>query len=178
MRKPTPMPSVEILRSLFSYDEEAGILYRKPQPNRPKNWNSLWAGKPCGHSTPRGYIQVGIGHKSYLAHRLIWKLVHGEEPVEVDHIDGDTTNNRLSNLRNASVTGNVRNRSTRVGKDLPLGVFRDRKNGRIYAKFCGNGSNVHLGTFDNAQQAGAAYDAYASKFYGEYARPNSNWRMK
>jgi hypothetical protein len=61
-----------------------------------------------------------------MVHRIAYFLHTGEQPEEVDHEDGNRANNRASNLRPATSSGNNRNRNAKVGKDqdLPVGVFR------------------------------------------------------
>jgi hypothetical protein len=117
-----------------------------------------------------GYLQVGIGRKVYLVHRIIWKMVHETEPPEIDHRNGVHCENRLSNLRAATRSSNSRNR--RVLKNNKLGlkgvIFVARIN-RYLAQIDYEGKRRKLGHFKTPNEAHAAYVAAARELYGEFA---------
>lgn len=96
------------LKEVLEYNFETGELV----------WIERRAGRTFGKSAGgvdkgHGYIQIRINDRLYLAHRLIWLYVHGKFPSgeknQLDHIDGNKTNNRLENLRECSRTENARN---------------------------------------------------------------------
>lgn len=91
---------------LFKYDPDTGVLSR-----RVRTAKRTRVGEPVGSINSSGYLRVGANRRSYLVHRVIWLMVYGEMPKQIDHIDHDTTNNRLSNLRAADYKMNSRNRS-------------------------------------------------------------------
>ena len=91
------------VRQLFSYNPINGCLYRKA--GRPRDCN-----KPAGCKRERGYIKISVHNKSYLAHRLIWLWRYGDFEAEcIDHINGDTSDNRLHNLRCVTLSENQHN---------------------------------------------------------------------
>ena len=96
MIKCLPLPDTEVLRNLFNYDPETGVLSRR---------SGRRAGQPCGYlagETYKGYLRVKIKGIHYRVHRVIWKHYYGEDIPEgysIDHIDFDTQNNRIENLR-------------------------------------------------------------------------------
>lgn len=68
----------------------------------------LSTGRVVKGSQKSKYVIVGIGSKTYLAHRIIWKMKTGEDPVEIiDHHDCDSVNNRWVNLRQAEQKENL-----------------------------------------------------------------------
>jgi hypothetical protein len=72
-------------------------------------------GKVAGHLNNKGYICIGLGGKSYKAHRLAFLYMTGSFPEEqVDHIDGNKANNRWENLRKASSFQNMQNKPSRT----------------------------------------------------------------
>lgn len=111
------MPSQAVLKSLLYYDPETGALFWKERPRELfKNaqahsaWNSRYAGKPCFRTRrPDGYLCGGLFGKNHLTHRVVWVLVTGEEPPQVDHINGDRKDNRWGNLRSVLRVENARN---------------------------------------------------------------------
>ena len=92
MIKRTPIPSQEILNDLFIYDN--GKLFWKIKPCK-----NVYIGDEAGTYCERGYRRVTLNHKRYLLHRVIFKMFHNTEPDYIDHIDGNTTNNKIENLQ-------------------------------------------------------------------------------
>ena len=71
-------------------------------------------GKIIRNKTNSKYLRLGILGKMYRQHRLAWLYVYGEFPNgHIDHIDHDTTNNAISNLRDVTASQNQRNASLR-----------------------------------------------------------------
>lgn len=110
--------------------------------------------------------------RKYEVHRLIWLYMIGEWPKDqVDHRDTDKTNNRWSNLREATVAQNSHNVSKRSrNKSGYKGVSKHTQTGRWEAKIAVSGKHKYLGLFANKEDAVAAYAAAASQMHGEFAR--------
>lgn len=104
------LPPLEILNFLFVYDSSTGILSRRvsTSPNALKDTEA-------GTITSSGYRTVYIRDDNrkkgkYFVHRIIYKMVTGEEPTStIDHIDGNPLNNKYDNLRLATSAVNNRN---------------------------------------------------------------------
>ncbi|NBS70129.1 hypothetical protein EBT31_14640 [bacterium] len=72
-------------------------------------------GEEIGSVTRDGYLRVKIEKRMYFVHRLIWRLSYGDWPThEIDHLDGNRLNNKLSNLRDVPKTLNLRNSRRRI----------------------------------------------------------------
>lgn len=100
---------------------------------------------------------IGIDGKRYLAHRLAWFYVTGYWPELIDHVDGNRSNNAWSNLREANKLINQQNRhnESSFNETGLLGAFR--VGGRFKSSIRYGGKSHHLGYFDTAEQAHAAY---------------------
>ncbi|TPL66648.1 HNH endonuclease [Mesorhizobium sp. B2-4-1] len=116
------LPPTEFLRECLDYNPTTGELrwkVRPPEhfPNKKAwaTWNARWSGKGAFNAPHKKGYRYGTltwGGKSnhHLAHRVIWKLVTGEDPVgDVDHWNLNKANNRWSNLRDATGTNNQAN---------------------------------------------------------------------
>lgn len=139
-----PLPPAELLRQILSYDPKTGTLTRRSTGR-----------DAC--SSKGFYSQVFIENRNYSAHRIIWKMVTGDEPPEqIDHWNRDGSDNRWANLRAASATQNQLNRHSPHREGLTRGVYR-RPNGKYAAIMWVNGRKTHLGVFDTAEEADRAY---------------------
>jgi hypothetical protein len=95
----------------------------------------------------------------------------GDCPKEVDHINGDPTDNRWSNLREATPQQNKFNRGTcKSNKSGFKGVSRHKQNGNWVAEITHNYRKYHIGCFDTPEEAHEAYKKAAYILHGEFAR--------
>ena len=167
------MLSREELNKRLRYDPETGLLFWRERENDGAIWHESWnarmAGKQAGVRHSSGRIFMSLENRKFYAHRVIWKMVHGTEPPEIDHINGDPSDNRLVNLRAATREQNMRNIADRNRKHaLPRGVTVDRK-GLIYARIHVNKKLIHLGCFKTVEDASAAYRAASLTMHGEFS---------
>lgn len=160
--------SVERLRQIFDYDPHRGCLIYRINGSRYKR------GQEAGYPNGRGHLTVFVQGRRYGVHRLIWFHVYGRWPLdEIDHKDGNGTNNRLDNLRECSHFQNQGNLRKWSKKKLPKGVskFKNRnRNKPFIARIKINYKQIHLGTFATAEDAHAAYLCAAKNYFGEFAR--------
>lgn len=179
MATPAILP-IEFLRECFSYDAETGVIRWRNRPAshfptaaNADEWNTQHAGTaafvaPDASRYCRAEVRFN-GHRLRLtAGRVAFALHHGWVPRIVDHIDGDTANNRAANLRAAGDAQNMWNR--RRGKDrgdVPRGAYETRI-GRWRASANQHGRKVHLGTFDTMWQAHAAYCRFVERERGDF----------
>ena len=121
-------------------------------------------------SIARGHIRTTVGGKTHYLHRLILGAPDG---AQIDHINGDKTDNRRCNLRLATHAENQRNKGTRSDSTTGFkGVCYDKRSGRYVAYINANGVRTYLGYFKDKCMAARAYDAAAIKQHGAFARLN------
>lgn len=151
--------SHERLRELVNYDPETGVFTQRADYAGTRS--ARWApGRQCGHLAATGYLTMRLDHRLYQAHRLAWLWVKGAWPVhEIDHINGNRTDNRIVNLRDVPNAVNRQNtRAARVDSETGLqGVTFCKRRRRFFSRIRLDGRARFLGYFDNSQLAHAAY---------------------
>ena len=136
--------SARELRERFSYNEKTGVLSYKKQVGRFVPGDKSGCIDRIGNYST---VKVFINGKSYLAHRVIWKLMTGKNPIEIDHINGNPIDNRWSNLRNVS----------------------SRENALNMARFCTNKSGISGVVFSNERKKWQSY------IYDDYKKIKLYW---
>ena len=173
------LPTPEQLRELLRYEPETGKLFWKERPreacatNRSFGiWKSRFAGKEALACIDEGYKTGFMFSSKQRAHRVAWAIYYGQWPKDqIDHINQDRSDNRISNLREAANCQNQWNISVRSSSRTGLkGVgFR---NGKYLARICVEGNRIFLGYFPTKESAHAAYCNAAEKYHGKFARKN------
>jgi len=152
------------LRNLLHYDPNTGVFTWRVHSN------VNYVGAVAGCSMGSGYRRLGIAGKRYYEHRLAWLYVYGVWPTnQIDHINNIKNDNRIRNLREATVSQNHANKSKYKGK-LSKGVKKYPHN-KFSASIQVNGKYKYLGIYDTEEQAHAAYCEAAQKEFGAYYRP-------
>lgn len=159
----TPHFSRRELQQLLRYDPETGVWTWLVA----RNWRTK-AGDTAGCvNKSDGRLYLKINSTRYSASRLAWFYMTGRLPKkDVDHHDGDKRNNRWRNLRIATRTQNAGNSRGRVALKGVTQVRTGKYTAQIQKKM----RKKHLGTFDTAEEAHAAYVFAAQKMYGRFAR--------
>ena len=159
----------EYLHSILTYDSETGKLYHKPRPRDMfksdrvwKIWNTRYANQKAGteYESTKGYwvVQLDIFGKKRKAHRVIWFMQYGEWPKDqIDHINGDSTDNRIENLRDVTHKENSLNRKLPCNNTSgTLGVSFDKKCKKWESYIMVNYTKISLGFFTHKEDAIAA----------------------
>lgn len=176
-----PLPSQEVLRQLLDYNPDTGALTWKRRPRKMfkadgpfRTWNSRFAGKEAFTSVNlSGYRYGTLLYGVCRAHRVIWKWWTGEDPQQVDHINGIRTDNRVANLRSATCHENSRNvRSHKDSTSSFVGVSWDKRRQKWRANIMVAGRARSLGYHAQEEDAARAYDAAAREHHGKFANPN------
>jgi len=143
----------DYLHKILSYDPISGLFYWKVNQGKAK------IGDAAGMIRKDGYLYIGYKSKRTTAQRIAWLMTHGSFPKgQMDHINGNRTDNRLCNLRDVSHAGNQHNRfgPQRNNTTGFLGVTK-WKNGKFRAKIKLCGKSKHLGTYSSPEDAYQAY---------------------
>ena len=162
--------TAEHLRRILLYDPHTGLW----------KWKERGKGKPLkpdwwpGTKMAKGYYAIGISRWPRYVHRLAFLYMTGKWPSEeVDHIDGDRSNNRWANLREATHSQNKQNTGRRGHNTAGFrGVYHHRDGGWVARIKIGE-KRVSLGYFATPEEASRAYETAAAHAFGEYyRRPN------
>lgn len=154
--------TAEYLRELLSYNPDSGAFIWLVSCRGTK------AGDIAGTSGSEGRRHITIGYGRYKAHRLAWLYVYGAWPSKlIDHINGDPTDNRIANLREATVAENQGNQRLAHSNNSTGLLGAQKKHGRrdFRARIVINGKEIHLGHFASAELAHKAYLAAKAKYH-------------
>lgn len=144
------MITSEELRQVLSYDKNTGVfIWSKNMGGFAK------AGSIAGATDSKGYRQIRVKKKLYLAHRLAWLYVHGKFPdLHLDHIDRNPQNNAISNLRECSRFENHQNMSLRRNSTSGFtGVCYEARFKKWTAHISFNGKTIVVGRFKTKELA-------------------------
>jgi hypothetical protein len=135
-------------------------------------WNKRHAGQTVQGPAKDGYVRFALLGKMVRAHRVIWAMMTGEwPPFEVDHRDGNRSNNVWTNLRAAPDGLNAANRGPDANSTSKhVGVSWIKAHGKWRAQIGHRGKNLHIGYFETEDAAAQAYMAKANELRGEWAR--------
>ncbi len=157
------MEKLDLMRQIaerVNYNPETGVLTWKPRDVDLNGWNNKFSGKECGSLNGHGYrvlhVKLTNGRRvDTYAHRLAWLISYGTLPLEeIDHINQNRADNKLTNLRAISRSLNQRNKTiSRNNKSGVIGVFWSSQHGKWQTQVRANGRHNYLGRFDDLAEA-------------------------
>lgn len=170
----------EILRQLLRYEPSTGALYWLERPESmfshkryQQSWNTRYAGKQGFTADIGGYRYGAVLGVNLYAHRVAWALHYGDWPSdEIDHINGDKSDNSAENLREASHSENMRNRGAQANNSAGglKGVTFDKRKGKWMSQIRLDRKTYFLGYFLSKDEAHRAYAGAVVSFHGDFAR--------
>lgn len=166
---------------LVNYDGATGVfiwLKREGSDSKTRQFNTRFSGKECGCDNGKGYSSIKIRIDGELftlaAHRLAWLIAYGEMPVyDIDHIDGNRSNNKIDNLRAVTKALNCRNaKMLKSNTSGVTGVTLDKSTGKWRARARVNRKMYSIGCFDDIAAAEAAVKSFrlANGFTARHGR--------
>ena len=157
--------SIARLHELFIYDPDTGVLTNRINRRRAR------AGEEAGNLRSDGYRNVILDYVTFKVHRVVWAMHFGVWPSGLlDHVDGNPSNNRISNLRPATHVQNMRNRRKHKNNTSGIKGVRKNRNGSKWAAYIQiDGKNTNLGSFDSAEEAADAYRKASLELHGDFA---------
>lgn len=169
----------EALREFLHCDPSTGSLFWRERDKRHfdnerlwKSFNTKWAGKRAfNNKLKTGYIIGSMFGVTYQSHRIIWAMSHGRWPIhEIDHINGNPSDNRLCNLREATRSQNNMNRRSYRGKSKFKGVHWNAREKRWVSQITKDGVVRYLGFYLSEDDAAQAYAKASNLYHGEFGR--------
>lgn len=124
----------------------------------------VWHGHKSGGSEVHVYAVTRIR-----MHRVVMNCPKG---MYVDHINGDTLDNRKCNLRICSTAENQQNGRSRKGTSKYKGVHFNKKSGKWMGHFMANGKEYYCGLFDHEDDCARAVDKKRKEVCGDFATTN------
>lgn len=133
-------------------------------------WLNRWSWYAQFNGRGKAYAQRDPDSGRVMMHRLI---MNAPSHLQVDHMNGDSLDNRRVNLRLCTSVQNAYNRPKTAKRSAFKGVSRNNvATGGYRAEIAANRQRFLLGTFPTAEAAARAYDAKARELHGAFARLN------
>jgi HNH endonuclease len=165
------MITSERLRELLHYDPEMDVFTR-----RVRTANCVKVGDVAGDIDRLGYRRINVNGSRYRAHRLAWLYITGEWPAGLDHVNGNRSDNRWCNLREATQSQNnantpMREDNTSGFKGVSWNKHACKWDSRIHV----NDRQLFLGLFATPERAFLEYCFAAWRHFGDFARIDADY---
>jgi hypothetical protein len=159
------MVTQEFIKSVLNYNPETGVFTWKVNKSKRSKIGHIAGWKD------NGYIRIELNGKTYRAHRLAWLYVNGEFPSNlIDHIDGNRSNNKISNLRKATYLENSQNYKTpKTNKSGVKNVSWYKTMKKWVVTLGINGKKKTIGYFDDLELAELVAIEARDKYHMEFA---------
>jgi len=156
------MITQKMLHEIFDYREDGNLIR--------KDTGAIVGSKPKVVTRNRRYATTKIKGQHFCVHKLIYMYHHGEMPDQLDHININSLDNRIENLRPASSEQNMSNRTLfKNNKSGYKGVCWHKQHEKWGVTIGVNGLFKHIGYFENLELAGLVSIEARDKYHGKYA---------
>ena len=163
-------PSLEYLKTRIRVDVDAGKVFWIDATKHHKRLNGTEAGTPRKTHHGKSYWHVKVDSYPLKRSHLVFLFATGKWPtLQIDHINGNSLDDRTANLREATATQNAWNHKGRAKKTgLPMGI-REIPSGKYQARIARDKKTIHIGLFATIEQAVSAYQNKRKELFGEFA---------
>jgi hypothetical protein len=161
------MITQELVKEYFEYRD--GKLY---WIKAPKNHGDL-IGQCAGHLTSTNYLLTSLKGKRNKIHRLIFLMFYGYLPKIIDHIDGNSLNNRIENLRECTMIENLYNQKLSIKNTSGYkNVSWSKRKQKWIVKIVINKKPTDFGSYHDIQVAKFIAETMRHKYHQQFARSN------
>lgn len=163
--------TVERVLTALDFDRDAGRFYWRSPSKFHREKIGMEAGTLQPNHCGKQYWVIRLDGKAIKRSRLVFFVINGRWPEPcIDHINGDSLDDRPCNLREATVAQNAMNHKRRARRiPLPMGVRLVPGSGRFQARISHNKRQHHLGCYDTPEEAATVYAAKRKEMFGDFA---------
>jgi hypothetical protein len=178
-----PYPTQKELKTILNYDEGTGLFTWKSRPREMFNsqrycnsWNTKYAEKNAGYINNVGLPMIALCKNTFKASRLAYIYVHGDiADGQVDHINRNILDNRISNLRHVSRVENLRNKNVyKCNSSGVAGVTMHKRINKYQVYIRVNKKDIHLGYYTDLRKAAEARYEAEKRYCFTKMNPNSS----
>lgn len=160
----------EQIKQLFDYRDDGSLIRRVALPGINNGVGTIVGCKPKTITRNNRYVTTKIKGQHYCVHRLIYLYHHGRVPDQLDHINGNTLDNRIENLRPANQSLNMMNRKTFANnKSGVKGVHWHKRSQKWFVYVDVNKQRKNIGYFEDFDLAELVANEARAKFHGSFA---------
>lgn len=168
MTKAKQYPTQKYLLDTFIYCESGNLFWKQSKKGRQID-------KPAGTIDDKGYTRIVIDGSAYRLNRLIFIYHKGNisDNYIIDHKDGNPRNNVIDNLQQITHNNNLIKKNMKSPNTSGYrGVYWNKNMSKWYSQLKVNNKRIHIGFFNEVEEAALAYDKAAMKYHGEFAQLN------
>jgi hypothetical protein len=163
--------TLDYAKEHLDYFPETGLFFWKKLPNKLNNPKLASIGGQAGTGHHSGYVFITLLGKKVAAHRLAWAWNNEDLPGQLDHINGNRSDNRLNNLRPATRSQNMHNAKLKtVNKSGHKNVQWDSEFQKWRVRVRVDGRRFHIGRFTDKEMAIKAANDFMLANHKEFAR--------
>lgn len=161
----------QLLRELFNYREDGNLIRKYPAAGMNNGIGSIVGCKPKNVSRNNRYAKTTLFGKHWCVHKLIYMYHHGYVPEHLDHINSDSLDNRIENLRPVTKSQNMSNRGVMSNNTSGCkGVSWNKLSNKWFVYVSVNKKRKNIGYFEDFELAELVAIEARNKYHGSFAK--------